>query len=55
MKIYRGTILTLDAKNTVASCLVEDKGRIVYVGDLLAHCFEELKEKLRAQQAAQES
>ena len=35
MKIYRGTILTLDDRNTVASCLVEDKGRIVYVGDLL--------------------
>ena len=34
MKIYRGTILTCDAKNTVASTLVEDKGRIVYVGDL---------------------
>ena len=35
MKIYRGTILTLDSRNTVANCLVEDKGRIVYVGDLL--------------------
>ena len=35
MKIYRGTILTLDRNNTVANCLVEDKGRILYVGDLV--------------------
>ena len=34
MKIYRGTILTLDSRNTIANTLVEDKGRIVYVGDL---------------------
>ena len=35
MKIYRGTILTLDRNNTVANCLVEDRGRILYVGDLV--------------------
>ena len=34
MKIYRGTILTLDGRNTIANTLVEDRGRIVYVGDL---------------------
>ena len=34
MKIYRGTILTLDSRNTIANTLVEDKGRSVYVGDL---------------------
>ena len=34
MKIYRGTILTLDSRNTIANTLVEDKGRIAYVGDL---------------------
>ena len=27
MKIYRGTILTLDRRNTIANTLVEDKGR----------------------------
>ena len=39
MKIYRGTILTLDARNTIASTLVEDRGRIVYVGDLRPRQF----------------
>lgn len=34
MKLYHGAILTCDAKNTVAKYLVEDRGRIVYVGDL---------------------
>lgn len=35
MKIYHGTILTVDAHDTVAEYLVEDKGRIVFVGDEL--------------------
>ena len=35
MKIYRGTILTLDERNTIANVLVEEHGRIAYVGDLL--------------------
>ena len=39
MKIYRGAILTLDSRNTIANTLVEDKGRIVYVGDLLPRHF----------------
>ena len=39
MKIYRGTILTLDHRNTIASTLVEDKGRIVYVGNLRPRQF----------------
>ena len=34
MKLYHGAILTCDAKNTVAKYLVEDRGRIIYVGDL---------------------
>ena len=35
MKVYKGKIITCDAKNTVASTLVEHKGKIVYVGDQL--------------------
>jgi predicted amidohydrolase YtcJ len=35
MKIYRGSIVACDAKNTVARYLVEDGGRIAYVGDAL--------------------
>lgn len=33
MKVYHGHILTIDAKNTISQYLVEDAGRIVYVGD----------------------
>jgi hypothetical protein len=33
MKVYKGAIITCDDKNTVAKYLVEDGGRIVYVGD----------------------
>lgn len=33
MKLYKGKIITCDAKNTVASTLVEQNGKIVYVGD----------------------
>lgn len=35
MKVYKGAILTCDSQNTVAKYLVEQKGRIVYVGDEL--------------------
>lgn len=35
MKIYHGQILTVDANDTVANYLVEDKGRIVFVGNEL--------------------
>ena len=35
MKVYEGTIITCDDKDTVAKYLVEDEGRIVYVGDNL--------------------
>lgn len=35
MKVYEGTILTVDAQDSVARYLVEDGGRIVYVGDTL--------------------
>ena len=35
MKVYEGTILTVDAQDSLARYLVEDGGRIVYVGDTL--------------------
>ena len=35
MKVYEGTILTVDAHDSLARYLVEDGGRIVYVGDTL--------------------
>lgn len=35
MTVYEGTIITCDAVNTVAKYLVEDRGKIVYVGDEL--------------------
>ena len=33
MQVYEGTILTVDAQDSVASYLVEDQGRILYVGN----------------------
>jgi predicted amidohydrolase YtcJ len=35
MRIYHGKILSLDKENNVYNYLVEDKGRIVYLGDSL--------------------
>lgn len=35
MKVYEGTILTVDANDSVAHYLVEDGGKIVFVGDEL--------------------
>ena len=39
MKVYRGSIITCDEKNTVASYLAEDQGRIIYIGDTLPECY----------------
>ena len=39
MKRYHGTILTVDREDAVKSVLVEDGGRIVYVGDELPECY----------------
>lgn len=39
MIVYEGAILTCDAKNTIAKYLVEDKGRIVYIGDDLPSIY----------------
>ena len=41
MKVYRGSIITCDEKNTVASYLAEDQGRIIYIGDTLPECYGE--------------
>lgn len=35
MKVYKGAILTVDSKDSVAKYLVEDGGRIIYVGKTL--------------------
>ena len=45
MRVYKGTIITCDEHNTVASYLVEDHGRILYVGDDLPeeYAFSKIK------------
>ena len=35
MQIYHGKVISLDKENTVYQYLVEDQGRIVYLGDAL--------------------
>lgn len=35
MKVFKGKIITCDEKNTIARYLVEDRGRILHVGDAL--------------------
>ena len=35
MKVYKGNILTVNKTDDVVKYLVEDKGRIVFVGDEL--------------------
>ncbi|BCN29364.1 amidohydrolase [Anaeromicropila herbilytica] len=39
MKVFEGTIITCDDKNTIAKYLVEDQGRILYIGDLLPNQY----------------
>lgn len=47
MKVYEGTIVTCDSKNTVCKFLVEDKGKIIFVGDVLPEEYKEIQsEKL---------
>lgn len=41
MKVYKGNILTCDSQNHVYSFLVEDHGRIVYVGNELPSIYNE--------------
>lgn len=42
MNIYEGAIVTCDEKNTVHRYLVEDKGRIIYAGDVLPGEYEKV-------------
>lgn len=42
MKCYEGTILSVDGKDRVYKYLVEDKGRIVFVGDGVPEKFQSL-------------
>lgn len=35
MRVYHGKIISLDKDNTVYNYLVEDQGRIIYLGDSL--------------------
>ena len=35
MKVYKGKIITVNSNDDVAGYLVEDKGRILFVGDEL--------------------
>jgi len=43
MKVYEGNILTVDANDSVKKYLVEDKGRIVFVGDELPKKYKKAK------------
>ena len=43
MKVYEGTILTVDEHDKVAKFLVEDKGRIIFVGDVLPEKYSKAK------------
>ena len=42
MRVYEGDILTVDAQDSVARYLVEDDGRILFVGDDLPAEYEEV-------------
>ncbi|NCA67070.1 MAG: metal-dependent hydrolase with the TIM-barrel fold protein [Clostridia bacterium] len=39
MTVYKGTIISVDANNGIYGYLVEDKGRIVFVGDALPDIY----------------
>ena len=43
MKCYKGSIITLDKKNTVCKYLVEDKGNIIFVGNRLPKEYKEVE------------
>lgn len=43
MNVYKGKIITCDAENTVAEYLVENKGRIEYIGDSLPQKYRDSK------------
>jgi predicted amidohydrolase YtcJ len=39
MRVFLGTIITVDRQNSIRHCLVEDQGRIVFVGDELPESY----------------
>lgn len=43
MRCYEGNILTVNARNAVFRYLIEDKGRILYVGDTLPEEYKNVK------------
>ena len=43
MKVYHGAIICCDSENTVAEYLVEDAGKIIYVGNELPVKFRDWK------------
>lgn len=51
MRVYKGTIITCDEHNTVANYLVEDHGRILYVGDDLPEEYAFSKMKMLGKRA----
>ena len=46
MKVYVGNIVTVNKQNDVVSYLVEDKGRIVYVGNELPEKYSSVAKKM---------
>jgi predicted amidohydrolase YtcJ len=44
MRIYHGKIISLDKNNTIYNYLVEEKGRIIYLGNTISAEFENLNE-----------
>lgn len=44
MKCFKGNIVTVNEKNEVYRYLVENQGRIVYVGNELPACYEKVKQ-----------
>ena len=43
MKVYKGTVITCDEKNTVAKYLAEDGGKILFVGDELPEEYKDFE------------
>lgn len=43
MRVYSGTIITCDKDNTIAKYLVEDAGKIIFVGDSLPEAYSEFE------------
>lgn len=51
MNVYEGYIITCDSKNTVTKYLVEDNGRIVYIGNDLPSRYQEVNRILLGKKA----